>query len=182
MDEMRKQKEQNIESLMVLLYDEIEDSGKPINCATFNLSEEDSELLKILGSVENIYKTVNACVTRGLLKYMFIGSHGLEGLAFTVEGQALALSVINRNESQTSASVFNIGQITNNAPSQIGNNNVQNIENVLTHLMEQADKIDAPEEVRKDFKAKINAVISHPLFNTIVAAGVGIAGAILVGN
>lgn len=179
MDEMRKQKEQNIEALMVLLYDEIEDSGKPINCAIFNLSEEDSELLKILGSVENIYKTVNACVTRGLLKYMFIGSHGLEGLAFTVEGQALALSVIKRNESQTSAPVFNIGQITNNAPSQIGNNNIQNITNILSQLMEQADKTTASEEEKKDFKAKVNAVLSHPLINTVISAGAGIAGALL---
>lgn len=179
MDEMRKQKEQNIEDLMVLLYEELEDSGNPINCATFNLSEDDPNLINLLGSSENIRKTVNACVTRELMKYRYLGSHGLDGLAFTEKGKELALSVIKREELQSSAPVYNIGQITNNGPSQIGNNNIQNITNILSQLMEQVDKTTASEEEKKDFKSKVNAVLSHPLINTVISAGVGIAGALL---
>ena len=45
--------------------------------------------------------------------------------------------------------------------------------------MEQADKTNASEEEKNDFKTKVNAVLSHPLINTIIAAGAGIAGSLL---
>ena len=49
----------------------------------------------------------------------------------------------------------------------------------LTQLLDQTDKTDAPEETKKDFKSKVNALLSHPLFNTIISAGAGIAGSLL---
>lgn len=179
MDEMRKQKEQNIDKLLVLLNDEIEESGNSIGCTEFNLDENDQELLFLFGSLETLRKTVYTCVSRGYLKYLFLNSHDLNGLVMTEEGQCRAISVINQKTAEPSIASINIGQITNNGPSQIGNNNIQNITNILSQLMEQADKTTASEEEKKDFKSKVNAVLSHPLINTVISAGAGIAGALL---
>ncbi|WP_443738711.1 hypothetical protein [Treponema sp.] len=179
MEEARKLKEQNIDKLLVLLNDEIEESGKPIGCAEFNLDENDNELLSIFGDSDTLRKTVYTCVTRGYLKYLFLGAHDLTGLVMTEEGQCRAISVINQKEPEPSAPSISIGQITNNGPSQIGNNNVQTITNILTQLMNQVDQTDATEDEKKDFKSKVNAVLSHPLINTLVSAGAGIAGALL---
>lgn len=179
MEDTRKLKEQNIDKLLVLLNDEIEDSGNPIGCVDFNLDENDHELLSIFGDAEALRKTVKTCVSRGYLKYLFIGSHELTGLVMTEEGQYRAISVINQKAPEPSTASINIDQIINNGPSQIGNNNVQNITNILSQLMEQADKTTASEEEKNDFKTKVNAVLSHPLINTIIAAGAGIAGSLL---
>ena len=179
MEDTRKLKEQNIDKLLVLLNDEIEDSGNPIGCVDFDLDENDQELLSIFGDSETLRKTVKTCVSRGYLKYRFLGSQDLSGIAITEEGQCRAISVINQKVPEPSAASINIDQIINNGPSQIGNNNVLNITNILSQLMEQADKTNASEDEKNDFKTKVNAVLSHPLINTIIAAGAGIAGSLL---
>lgn len=176
MEEERKQKEANMDKLLVILNDELEESGNTINISLFDLNQP--ELIKEFGSIELLRKTVKMCISRNYLKYRFLGSKDLNGLSLTEEGQCRAISVINQKKSEPTTPAINIGQITNNAPSQIGNNNVQNMTYILTQLLDQADKTDAPEETKKDFKSKVNALLSHPLFNTIISAGAGIAGAV----
>lgn len=179
MDEIRKQKEQNIDKLLVMLNDQIEEAGEVINCANFSFSQPDSELIEYFGSEEMLKATVLTCVSRGFLKRKYLGCGDYDGLFLTEEGQCRAISVINQKSQDCSVTAINIGQITNNGPTQIGNNNVQNITNILTQLMEQVDKTTASEEEKKDFKAKVNALLSHPLINTVIAAGAGIAGSLL---
>ena len=179
MEEARKQKEENIDKLLVMLNDQIEEAGEVINCVDFSFSQPDSELVEYFGSEETLKATVLTCVSRGFLKRRYLGCGDYNGLTLTEEGQCRAISVINQKTAASSSASINIGQITNNGPTQIGNNNVQNITNILTQLMEQADKTTASEEEKKDFKAKVNEVLSHPLINTIIAAGAGIAGSLL---
>lgn len=179
MDEMRKQKEQNIDKLLVMLNDQIEDEGELINCVDFNFSQPEVELIEYFGSEEVLKSTVLTCVSRGFLTRKYRGCGDYDGLFLTEEGQCRAISVINQKTAEPSIASINIGQITNNGPSQIGNNNIQNITNILSQLMEQADKTTASEEEKKDFKSKVNAVLSHPLINTVISAGAGIAGALL---
>lgn len=179
MDESRKLKEQNIDKLLVMLNDQIEDAGEVINCVEFDFSQPETELIKNFGSEEILKSTVLTCISRGFLTKKYMGCGEFDGLFLTEEGQCRAISVINQKAPEPSAPSISIGQITNNGPSQIGNNNVQNITNILSQLMEQADKTNASEEEKNDFKTKVNAVLSHPLINTIIAAGAGIAGSLL---
>ena len=179
MDEIRKQKEQNIDKLLVMLNDQIEEAGEVINCVEFGFSQPEAELIEYFGSEETLKATVLTCVSRGFLKRKYLGCGDYDGLFLTEEGQCRAISVINQKGPESSVASISIGQITNNGPTQIGNNNVQNITNILTKLIEQVDKTTASEEEKKDFKAKVNAVLSHPLINTVIAAGAGIAGSLL---
>ena len=179
MEELRKLKEQNIDKLLVMLNDQIEDAGEVINCVEFGFSQPEPELIEYFGSEEILKATVLTCISRGFLKRKYTGCGDYDGLFLTEEGQCRAISVINQKTPEPSAASINIDQIINNGPSQIGNNNVQNITNILSQLMEQADKTNASEEEKNDFKTKVNAVLSHPLINTIIAAGVGIAGSLL---
>ncbi len=178
MDELRKLKEQNIDKLLVMLNDQIEDAGEVINCVEFGFSQPEPELIEYFGSEEILKATVLTCISRGFLTRKYMGCGDYDGLFLTEEGQCRAISVINQKASEPSVPSISIGQITNNGPSQIGNNNVQNITNILSQLMEQADKTNATEEEKNDFKTKVNAVLSHPLINTIIAAGAGIAGSL----
>lgn len=179
MDESRKLKEQNIDKLLVMMNDEIENTGDVINCVKFDFSQPESNLIEYFGSEEILKSTVLTCISRGFIIRKYMGCGDFDGLFLTEEGQCRALSVINQKTPEPSVASINIGQITNNGPSQIGNNNVQNITNILSQLMEQADKTNASEEEKKDFKSKVNAVLSHPLINTIISAGAGIAGSLL---
>ncbi len=179
MDEIRKQKEQNIDKLLVMLNDQIEEAGEVINCVEFGFSQPEAELIEYFGSEETLKATVLTCVSRGFLKRKYLGCGDYDGLFLTEEGQCRAISVINQKGPESSVASISIGQITNNGPTQIGNNNVQNITNILTQLIEQVDKTTASEEEKKDFKAKVNAALSHPLINTVIAAGAGIAGSLL---
>lgn len=179
MDESRKLKEQNIDKLLVMLNDQIEDAGEVINCVEFDFSQPESDFIEDFGSEEILKSTILTCISRGFLTRKYIGCGDYDGLFLTEEGQCRAISVINQKAPEPSVPSISIGQITNNGPSQIGNNNVQNITNILSQLMEQADKTNASEEEKNDFKTKVNAVLSHPLINTIIAAGAGIAGSLL---
>ncbi len=179
MDESRKLKEQNIDKLLVMLNDQIEDAGEVTNCVEFGFSQPEPELIEYFGSEEILKATVLTCISRGFLKRKYTGCGDYDGLFLTEEGQCRAISVINQKTPEPSAASINIDQIINNGPSQIGNNNVLNITNILSQLMEQADKTNASEEEKNDFKTKVNAVLSHPLINTIISAGAGIAGSLL---
>lgn len=179
MEEARKIKDQNIDKLLVMLNDQIEEEGEVINCMEFRFSQPEPEIIEYFGSEKNLYSAVRTCISRGFLVRKYMGCGDYDGLFLTEEGQCRAISVINQKDPAPSTPLINIGQITNNGPSQIGNNNIQNITNILSQLMEQADKTTASEEEKKDFKSKVNAVLSHPLINTVISAGAGIAGALL---
>ena len=179
MEETRNLKEQNIDKLLVMMNDNIEATGDVINCVDFNFSQPESDLIEYFGSEEILKSTVLTCISRGFIIRKYMGCGDYDGLFLTEKGQCRAISVINQKAPEPSVPSISIGQITNNGPSQIGNNNVQNITNILSQLMEQADKTIASEEEKNDFKTKVNAVLSHPLINTIIAAGVGIAGSLL---
>ena len=66
MEEERKQKEANMDKLLVILNDELEESGDTINISFFDLNQP--ELIKEFGSIELLRKTVKMCISRNYLK------------------------------------------------------------------------------------------------------------------
>ena len=76
-----------------------------------------------------------------------------------------------------SSSVVNNVSISHSAGFQIGDNNIQNIQNAFRTLERAINSQSATEESKADAKSKLQAILQHPLVIAVLggAAG-GIAG------
>ena len=159
--------------------DEIEKAGYSIKKSTFNMSKE-IEIINSLGGLEKAREIIKASITRGYVKYLFIGHDELDGIQLTEEGQARALSVINaKPNTDKSSSKVSIGTLYNNGNMQVGDNNTQNIDNAVITILSSIDKANAPEEQKEEAKNLFKKFIAHPLTQTLISAASGIGAAIV---
>jgi hypothetical protein len=181
MDKIREEKEHAIDSLLVYLNDYIESRGEQIDCWEFSFSEADPETQEFITSCSwNYHKlaeTLKICLSRGYLKHLCLGGGDFGSICLTEEGQGRAISVVNAKDSEMAPASISISQFTNNGNAQIGNNNIQNIENTFTYLIDQINKADVPVEQKTEAKNMLQKLIEHPLFNTILGTATGIIAA-----
>ena len=175
----REEKEKGIDTLLILMNEEIEKAGYSIKKCSFNMSKE-IEIIDSLGGLEKAREIIKASITRGYVKYLFIGHDELDGIQLTEEGQARALSVIlaKPNKVETSSSV-SIGTLFNSGNMQVGDNNTQNIDNAVNTIFNSIGKANAPEKQKEEAKNLFMKFIAHPLTQTLISAASGIGAAIV---
>ena len=174
----REEKEKAIDTLLIMMNDEIESEGEPANRCLFNLKNE-TYITKLNGS-DKLLETIKISTSRGYIKHKFIGGGDFEGIQLTEEGQARALSVINaKPNNDESSSKFSIGTLYNNGNMQVGDNNTQNIDNAVNTIFISIDKSDAPAEQKEEAKNLFKKFIAHPLTQTLISAASGIGAAIV---
>lgn len=170
---MIKEQEEAINKILVYLNNFIEEQGAFIDNVPFLIDQKDSfmqELLKKLNfDFDTLKKILKICLSRGFLRPGISG-----GVFLTEEGQGRALSVVNAKDSETAPASISIAQFTNHGNAQIGNNNIQNIENTFTCLIDQINKADVPAEQKAEAKNMLQKLIEHPLFNTILGTAASI--------
>ena len=81
--------------------------------------------------MDRLLETIKVSVSRGFIKYLYLGHGNFDGIQLTEEGQGRAISVINaKPKNEESDSKYSIGTVNNyNSSMQIGDNNTQNIDN-----------------------------------------------------
>jgi hypothetical protein len=90
----------------------------------------------------------------------------------TKEGQQKALEIkLGKKPSQEPAPHININHFTANGPTQLGNNNNQNIEYFFQELADKIDASDASLEEKKTAKQMLANVLQHPIFCTLLGVG-----------
>ncbi len=179
----RSEKEKWIDKLLVFMNDEVENHGLGVNAVTFNFSEniefdEHFHLFKEKHNIsfEEFSQIMNICVSRKYVRFSAIGGDKYDWLQLTELGQGRAISSLNQDKSgfENSGNTY-IRKLTSHGATQIGNNNIMNIENMLLNLVEQIEKSDASEEEKKEAKSKLKAFLEHPLVNTIIGVAAGAA-------
>ncbi len=87
----------------------------------------------------------------------------------------LKTSQTYKNEMQIKEEPMN-QNITFNSPSnvQIGNHNIQNIQQVLSDLIKKIDSSSASEEEKKEAKSRLKLFLEHPLVTSIAGSLTGL--------
>jgi hypothetical protein len=102
-----------------------------------------------------------------------MGGGEFSSLRLTESGQGRAISAkLGRNRSYELNSTTQIGSVTINGPGQIGNNNVQNIENIIIQLKDMIDNADAPTEQKIEAKSCLQKFLEHPLVCSVIGGAV----------
>lgn len=168
-----EEKENGINQLLVFMNNELEEHGAPsLKNLQFNFLENGDDALRFIEKHQLPYNDlliiIKICTTR---QYIQGVTHGYNYVTITEEGQGRAISYINADKNKNSSSEqVVIGTLNANAPTQIGNNNIQNIENVLTQLVEQIENSSASDEEKQAAKSKIKDLLDHPLINTLIGS------------
>ncbi len=168
----KKRKDELIDTLLVDINDYVESTGYPISCAYFSLSQDGlaefmDENKVDQSELEILMKT---CFSREYIKRGCIGST-YDDLLLTDLGQGRARSVDVAKyspEKNVSSGDIHIQNLHTGGNTQIGHNNVQNVETILTGLIESIDKSDKAEIEKKKVKNLLAQFIKHPITATII--------------
>jgi hypothetical protein len=97
---------------------------------------------------------------------------GGEIYSLTTEGQGRAISceTAKNYTEKPQQSNITIGPI--HGPTQIGDNNTQNIEGVFEYILTKIEKSEAPENEKEKAKGLLRKALEHPITNSIVGASV----------
>lgn len=178
MDKHRQ--EDLIDKLLVFAKDEVESQGALIKEISFDFSESQEDAVNFLKrnteiTLDDMTVVLNVCISRGYLKRRTIGRR-YRYLHLTEMGQGRATSVDAAKlvpiTAQQNSSRITIGTLNTRGATQIGNHNIQNIEHVLTSIIEQIENAEAPEKDKQEAKSRLKAFLEHPL--TSVALGTSI--------
>lgn len=74
------------------------------------------------------------------------------------------------------SNVVNNVTISHSTGFQVGDNNVQHIQNAFLELERAIDAQDASAEAKSDVKAKLKAILQHPLVVAVLGAAAGVIG------
>lgn len=183
----KDRRDQLVDDLLIALNDKIESEGDLINCAWFSFSEEaDGELLDQLGiSFTELTVLLDFCLSRRYLCHRTLGAGKYGNLALSEEGQGRAISAdyARRNPRKTAPETGDIHIQTVNAhgATQIGHNNVQNVEGMFLQLIDKLEQADASEEQKNEAKGYLKAFLKHPLTNTILGPVASTVSRVLAG-
>lgn len=165
----------DIDLLLTYMNDDMEELGETIQTVSFSfeVGATDRTVVdeKFSWTKEYLYKIINICYSRSLLKKY---SRGFSRIELTEEGQSRAISVKHgKNRSYELGASMQIATLNVHGPAQVGNGNVQNIHNVFNQLIEKIDESDASDEDKAEAKSRLAKFIEHPLVGSIVG---GLAG------
>ncbi len=170
---MSKTKDGQIDMLLTYMKDDIESMGRTPKVCEFNFNHdgEDFNAFKKSSQLsdEEIDKTIKICHSRGYIKYRCMGSGELNCLTTEGQGRAISVEAANNYKEKPREQLVSIGAI--HGPTQIGNNNTQNIECVFKYLLDEIDSSDASAEQKEEAKSRLKAFLEHPLTNTVIGAG-----------
>lgn len=179
----REEKERAIDTLLVMMNDEVENEGFTISTCTFNFDLPDENLIQRFGSIDKLHQAIHAAVSRNFIKHFTLGTGDYNSLRLTEEGQGRAISVINaKPKNEESDSKYSIGTVNNyNSSMQIGDNNTQNIDNAIKLIIHEIEKSNYPEPQKQEAKNLFGKFIEHPLTQTLLNSATAI-GAALIGG
>lgn len=180
-------KEEIIDKFVCFMKNELEKDGYKINQAHFNFAlsyteryfnhhdertQEGADLTKfknICKISDDEFKTViNSCLTNNLVKEFGGNEHDYSIIYLTEKGLARANCVEKEKDFKPMANYVINGNI-NAGNLQIGNNNNQNIENAISKILGEIDKLDASEEQKKEAKGLLQKFVEHPIISGIIS-------------
>ena len=165
---MINESEEWVDKLVVDMEEILEDKGVSLANAAFHFDKLDCEKMGL--SLDQLNCAIRKAASLGLIKMFTWGKE--EKCKLTEEGRARARSCMLRNkDAETGHSVIINGD---NANVQVGNNNVQNISNVLKYMIEQIDKSNGTNDEKRSAKENLKKFIEHPLVNTILGTAGGV--------
>lgn len=164
---MINESEEWVDKLVVDMEETLEDEGVALTNAAFHFDELDCKKMGL--SLDQLNCAIRKAASLGLIKMFTWGKE--EKCKLTEEGRTRARSCMLRNkDAETGHSVIINGD---NANVQVGNNNVQNISNVLKYMIEQIDKSNGTSDEKRSAKENLKKFIAHPLVNTILGTAGG---------
>ena len=156
--------EQDIQKLLEAMNDVLERNGESINFPYFNFDDRENEIILTLGfDYKYFCSLLNRCMTRKLIAKKTLGL-GFNYIALTQQGQEQALST----KKQQGGFGMNIGHVTINGPTQIGDGNTQNFANYLSTIENMIDNSQASEAEKQKAKGLLQQITENPLLNTII--------------
>ena len=167
----------DIDALLTYMNDDMESLGETIKTIYFGFNEGENDRIAIdikLGWTEEyLFKIINICHSRSLV----IKNHrNFSQVKLTEEGQSRAISVKHgKDRSYELGASMQISTLNVNAPSQIGNGNTQNINNIFNQLIQDIDNSQASTEEKNEAKTRLAKFLEHPLVNSILG---GVAGSL----
>ena len=168
----------DIDSLLVFINDDMESVGGTIKTTYFSFHNGSNDRLafdKLYGwPEEHLFKTINICNSRGLLKNL---SSQYSRVELTEEGQSRALSIKHGKNSsyELARSSYTIGAIHVAGPAQVGDGNTQNIYNIFQEMIDKIDRADATPEEKAEAKSLLAKFLEHPLTTAVVG---GVSGSL----
>lgn len=180
---MNKTKDEQIDLLLSYMKDDVESKGRTPQTCQFNFNHDGEDFLAFKEASgltdEAIDKTLKICHSRGYIKHRCMGGGELNCLTTEGQGRAISYEAAKNYEDKPQQQTFTIGAI--HGPTQIGNNNTQNITGVLEYLIKEIDRSDVSEEQKKEAKSVLKKALAHPLTSAIIGSGVGALIAMLGG-
>ena len=163
----------DIDTLLVYMSDDLEKEGFLIEDAFFNFlpkQNENSQVLSINSwTQEYLEKLIKTCNTRSLIKHKRSAHRDLIGaVALTEEGQSRALSVKHgRNRSYELGSGMQIATLTVHGAAQIGNGNIQNFKDFFQPLRSQIELMEVSDEEKAEVINIIDMLEGHSLIRSL---------------
>ncbi|MEL3926755.1 hypothetical protein [Aeromonas enteropelogenes] len=167
----------DIDALLTYMNDDMENLGSTIKNTYFGFNENESDRIAIDKNLdwpeEHLFKIINICNSRGLVIKTY---RDFSEVQLTEEGQSRAISVKHgKNRSYELGANMQISTLNVNAPSQIGNGNTQNINQVFNQLFQDIENSQASTEEKNEAKKRLDKFLEHPLVSSIVG---GVAGSL----
>ena len=181
----KQQKDALIDQLLIFMNEEIEESGQLINCLHFNFNEDGEDAISFMDKAkipfEQLALVLNTCKSRKYIAQKVMGAGKYNRIELTEEGQGRAISVEAAKHSpkvQENTSTFTINTLNTHAPTQLGNHNTQNIENIFTEIIEKIDNAEATDAEKQEAKGRLMAFLEHPITNTAIGLSPAVIPAI----
>jgi hypothetical protein len=172
---MSKTKDKQIDMLLTFMKDEIELNGSTSKTCHFNFNRDEEDFLafkeKTELSEDKIDRTLKICRSRGYIKYYCMGGGELYNLTTEGHGRAISVEAAENYTEKSQQQTVTIGTIQ--GPTQIGNNNTQNIEGIFEYLIGEIDSSNASEEQKKEAKNLLQKALAHPVTSAIIGSSVG---------
>ncbi|MGL6547773.1 hypothetical protein ACSZN3_02200 [Aeromonas hydrophila] len=165
----------DIDTLLTYMNDDMESLGETINTVEFGFRDDEPDRVAVdklfNWPEEHLFKVINICNSRGLVKKT---SRYFSHIRLTEEGQSRAISIKHgKNRSYELGASMQIATLNVNGPTQIGNGNIQNIQDAFNQLIHKIDESPASNKEKKEAKTRLARFLEHPLVGSIVG---GVAG------
>ena len=176
-----EQIQNDIDTILMFMNDDLESSGSVIKNAIFGFlpGKNDYEAFQNIYSwaPDRLEKILKICLTRSLVEKTHYDREALGAIALTEEGQSRAISVKHgKDRSYELGSGMQIASLTVHGPAQVGNGNVQNFQNFFNQLTQQIEAADATEVEKQEARSLLAKFLEHPLVCSIAGGITGSLG------
>lgn len=161
-------KEDLMDKLLVFMNAEIEKHGAMLNGVYFRLTEDGEDAIQFMEQHQVPYEQLNIVLNTCISRQYVRGHHNSLRLSDDGQGRAISIERAKHNPPSTTSGDIHISELHAHGPSQIGNHNTQNIENIFTTIISQIDEADATEDVKQEAKGLLSKFLEHPLTGTAI--------------